>query len=424
MIPVSEASARILARIQPLPQEAVATEKAAGLALAKRVIAPVTSPPHDNSSMDGYAVRSADLGADGVRLRVAETVAAGGFPSRSLEPGEAIRVMTGAPVPGGADSVIRREDTDDGVDARFEYADADRDLVTVMSRRDSGRNIRRAGEDFRAGDALFEPGEELRVPHLGVLASAGIKSVAVHRRPRVAIISSGDELVELRDFEPSMAGRKIVSANSVTLAALVREAGGEPVELGIARDQPASVREKLESARGCDLIVTSAGISVGDHDHMRDVFAELGGELDFWKVRMRPGAPLAFGTLGETPWIGLSGNPVSAIVTFEIFVRPVIRRMLGLRSLFRRTIPVRLSQSLTLAAPLMHFLRVVITSTSDGAHAAALAGPQSSAVLTALARANALLIIPGDRLDIAEGETHRALPLGAHAEMCDELVLT
>lgn len=424
MIPVSEASGRILARIQPLPQEPVATERAAGLVLAERVIAPITSPPHDNSSMDGYAARSADLGADFPRLRLVETVAAGGFPSRPLAPGETMRVMTGAPVPAGADSVIRREDTDEAVKDRTESGGVRHDVVTVMNRRDSGRNIRRAGEDFRAGDVLFGPGEELRVPHLGVLASAGIRAVAVHRRPRVAIISSGDELVELRDFEPSMAGRKVVSANSVTLTALVRDAGGEPVDLGIARDAPASVREKFDSARGCDLIVTSAGISVGDHDYVRDVFAALGGELDFWKVRMRPGAPLAFGMLGGTPWIGLSGNPVSAIVTFEVFVRPVIRRMLGLRNLFRRTIPVRVSQSMTLAAPLMHFLRVVITSTSDGAHAAALAGPQSSAVLTALARADALLIIPGDRLDIAAGETHRALPLVADATMCDELVLT
>ncbi len=413
MISVPEASARILAQIEPLPEESVATENAIGLVLASNVVAPLTSPPWDNSSMDGYAVRATDLDGGAATLRVAETVPAGGFPSGPLLGGQAIRVMTGAPVPEGADTVIRREDTNDG-----------RDVVKIINNRDARRNIRRAGEDFRAGDVLFEPGEEIRVPHLGVLASAGIKSVTAHRRPRVAIIGSGDELVELRDFDPAMAGKRIVSANSLTLAALVREAGGIPVELGIARDAPESVREKLAAARDADLMVTSAGISVGDHDHVRSAFTELGGNIDFWKVRMRPGAPLAFGTLGHTPWLGLSGNPVSAIVTFELFVRPAIRRMLGFRDLFRQTVRAKLTQPMTLAAPLMHFLRAIITPGSDGSYEAKLAGSQSSAVLTTLARANALLILPGDRLELAEGEMHRALPLGNVLSCANVLVLT
>ncbi len=413
MISVSEASARILAQIEPLPGESVATENAIGLVLASKVIAPRTSPPWDNSSMDGYAVRAADLESGAGTLRVSETVPAGGFPSGPLPAGQAIRVMTGAPVPEGADTVIRREDTDEG-----------RDVVKILNNRDAGRNIRHAGEDFRAGDVLFEPGDEIGVPHLGVLASAGIKSVKAHRRPRVAIIGSGDELVELRDFDPAMAGKSIVSANSLTLAALVREAGAIPVELGIARDTPESVREKLAAARDADLMVTSAGISVGDHDHVRSAFTELGGNIDFWKVRMRPGAPLAFGTLGHTPWLGLSGNPVSAIVTFELFVRPAIRRMLGFRDLFRQTVRAKLTQPMTLAAPLMHFLRAIITPGSDGSYEAKLAGSQSSAVLTTLARANALLILPGDRLELAEGEMHRALPLGNVLSCANVLVLT
>ena len=324
-----------------------------------------------------------------------------------------MRVMTGAPVPIGADTVIRREDTDDGLDT-----------VTIVNLRDAGRNIRKAGEDFRKNDVLFNSGEPLGVPHVGVLASAGIRHVKLHRAPRVATITSGNELVALDDFESAMTGSRVVSSNSVTLAAAIRQAGGVCEDMGIARDDPDSLREKVEAARDADLIVTTAGISVGDHDHVRDVFAALGADLDFWKVRMRPGAPIAFGRLDGVPWIGLSGNPVSAIVTFELFVRPVIRRMLGFRKVFRTTIPVQISEKITLAASLMHFLRVVVTPSNDGKRVAALAGSQSSAVLTALARANALLILPGDRLEYSAGEVHRALPLDGGLDASESLQLT
>jgi molybdopterin molybdotransferase len=412
MMSVAEASRRILARIGALSQETVATGRAAGRVLAAPLVATVDSPPWDNSSMDGYAVRAEDLLAAPAQLRVIEEIAAGSFPSRSIEAGEASRVMTGAPVPGGADSVIRREDTDDG-----------RHIVTIRDTRDAGRNIRRRGEDFHAGEAMFNAGDILGIAHLGAIASAGIKLVQVHRRPRVAIISSGDELVELEEFSADIAGKRIVSSNSITLSALIRDAGGEPVELGIARDDEASIRARLEEARNADLIVTTAGISVGDHDHVRSAFAALGGILDFWKVRMRPGAPLAFGILDDTPWIGLSGNPVSAIVTFELFVRPAVRKMLGNRMLFRQTLPVRVAHPITLAAPLMHFLRAIVEESTDKIYQAKLAGSQSSGVLTAMARSNALLILPGDRLEIAEGEMHRALPLTNDFYSAGELVL-
>lgn len=362
--------------------------------------------------MDGYAVISRGLLA-GAKLPVVESIAAGAFPSRSISPGEAMRVMTGAPVPGGADSVIRHEDTDDG-----------RDSVTLRDLRDSGRNIRKAGEDFSASDVLFRKGEMLGIPHLGAIASAGLAGVEVHRRPRVAIVSSGDELVELADFEPSMAGKRIVSSNSVTLAAAVREAGGIAVDAGIARDDLASLRAKLDRVGDADLIVTSAGISVGDHDHVRDAVNALGGSIDFWKVRMRPGAPLAFGSINGIPWIGLSGNPVSAIVTFELFVRPAIRRMVGAEQPFRETVPVRLGENVTLAASLMHFLRVVMTPSADGMPVVRLSGSQSSGVLTALARADALLILPGDRLDASAGEVHRALPITGSYGAASSLRLT
>lgn len=410
MIPVAEASARILDGIQRLPQVSVATEESVGRVLAERVVASTTSPPWDNSSMDGYAIRSADLGSS--TFRVVETIAAGSFPSRALEPGEAMRIMTGAPVPQNADTVIRKEDSDEG-----------RQVVTIREKRDSGKNIRRTGEDFREGDVLFDVGQHVGIAHAGVLASAGVQNLSVFRSPRVAIVSSGDELVELKDYAPEMAARKIISSNSVTLAALVREAGGEAVNIGIAHDDIDSMKEKLEEAIACDIIITSAGISVGDHDHVRDAITALGGTIDFWKVRMRPGAPLAFGSLGGVPWIGLSGNSVSAIVTFEVFVRPAIRKMRGLTRLFRRTVSVTLGEPLTLAAPLMHFLRVVITQSENDSYVAHMAGSQSSAVLTAMARANALLVVPGDRLKLEAGERLRAIPLGDEHQSTTTLVL-
>ena len=409
MISVAEASARILEGIRRLPAVSVATEDSVGKVLAEAVIAAITSPPWDNSSMDGYAVRSTDIGQKG--LRVVETIAAGKFPSRPLGNGEAMRIMTGAPVPENADSVIRKEDTDEGPE-----------VVTIRDARDAGKNIRKAGEDFREGDILFDVGQQIGIPHLGVLASAGVKHVSVYRSPRVAIISSGDELVELDDFTPELAGSKIVSANSITLAALVREAGGDAVNIGIASDSLESMKRKLDETAGFDLIITSAGISVGDHDHVRDAITALGGTIDFWKVRMRPGAPLAFGSLNGVPWIGISGNPVSAMVTFEVFVRPAIRKMRGLRNLFRKTIAVTLGEPVKLAASLMHFLRVVIT-TEGSSTVAHMAGSQSSAVLTAMARANALLIVPGDRLSLETGDELIAIPLGEEHHDAMSLVL-
>ena len=395
-----------------LSGEPVATGNAVRRVLSEPVIASVDSPPWDNSSMDGYAVRSTDLTRPGTTLNVVGEIAAGSFPEREIESGEAMRVMTGAPVPPGADTVIRHEDTDDG-----------RSSVTIRDLRDAKRNIRKRGEDFFAGETIFPAGGTLGIAHVGALAAAGVQTVSVHKRPRVAILSSGDELVPLEDFAPALAGRKIVSANSVTLVELVHDAGGEPVDIGIAADTIESVREKLEAIRDVDLIITSAGISVGDHDFVRTVFEALGGTIDFWKVRMRPGAPLAFGILGSTPWIGLSGNPVSAIVTFELFVRPAVRKMLGSSLLFPRTIPVRVSHDIDLAAPLMHFLRVDVTPDDDRAYTAKLAGSQSSGVLTAMARSNALLVLPGDSTHIAAGEVHRAIPFGEALAHDRELVL-
>ncbi len=416
MLTVSEASAQILADIRPLSAERVALLDALGRVLAVQVIAGVTLPPWDNSAMDGYAVLSSDvLTADAdrpVTLRVLETVAAGAFATHAVVPGTATRIMTGAPIPSGADSVIRVEDTDGGTTK-----------VTVRNARDAGKNIRPRGEDLREGDVVLPAGIPLGAAQLGVLASVGRSTVEVYRRPRVAILGSGDELVEIDEFHEVLAGRKIVSSNSYTLHALVRSAGGEPVNLGIAPDDPAALRERIERAAGCDLIVTSAGISVGEFDYIREVLQALGADMKFWKVRMRPGAPLGFGVLRETPWIGLPGNPVSAMVTFELFVRPVIRRMLGHQRLFRRPLPVTLEERVFIGAKLTHFLRAIVTVADNGSLTARLTGPQGSGILTSMSLANALLIVPEERQQCEAGDQLHALALTDDAAFATRFAL-
>ena len=416
MLSVPEASARILEHIAPLALERVPLLDALGRVLAEPVRAPMTLPAWDNSAMDGYAVRAADIGSASrerpVRLRVLETVAAGAFPTYRVSDGEAIRIMTGAPVPEGADTVVRVEDTDAGTSD-----------VLVRESRDAGRNVRPRGEDFCEGDALVEAGAVLGPAQLGVLASVGRVAVLAHRRPRVGILGSGDELVDVDCFHEVLAGRKIVSSNGYTLHALVRDAGGDPVNLGIARDDPGSLRDHLARSAGCDLLVTSAGVSVGEFDYTRDVLAALGAELKFWRVRMRPGAPLGFGLLHGMPWIGLPGNPVSAMVTFELFVRPVVRRMLGHVRLFRRPVPVVLEEAVSIGARLTHFYRCIVSTRDDGTATARLTGPQGSGILTSMSRANALLVVPEDRPRVDAGETLHALPLGEAAGLTTAFAL-
>jgi len=404
MLTVAEAVALIVDPAGPLPVERVPLLDALGRVLARPIVAPLTLPPWDNSAMDGYAVRSSDLDdASDARpavLRVVETVAAGHFPSMTVGPGEATRIMTGAPLPAGTDAVVRVEDTDGGLLR-----------VTVRSTRDSRRNVRPRGEDLHAGDTVVPAGTPIGAAQIGVLASVGAASVDVYRQPRVAFLGSGDELVDLDRFHEALAGRKIVSSNNYALHALIRSAGAVPINLGIAPDDKDALRAMLERAAGSDVIVTTAGISVGEHDYMRDVLAALGAELAFWKVRMRPGAPVGFGTLKGVPWIGLPGNPVSTMVTFELFARPLLRRMLGFTRLFRRPVPVVLEEAVDIAAPLTHFLRAVVQVRDDGVLAARLTGPQGSGILTSMSLANALLVVPGDRPHARAGDVLHALLL-------------
>ncbi|HEV8217895.1 MAG TPA: gephyrin-like molybdotransferase Glp, partial [Gemmatimonadaceae bacterium] len=329
-----------------------------------------------------------------------ETVRAGQRPTLSVERGTAIRVMTGAPVPDGADSVIRVEDTDGG-----------ESRVAIRDTRDAGRNVRPRGEDLHEGDVALAAGSVIGPAQFGVLASVGASTVKVHRRPRVAVLASGDELVDLDRFDEVRRGDRIVTSNSYTIGANVLAAGGEPIDLGIVRDDPDSYAERMVGARGCDLLITSGGVSVGAFDFTKDVLTSLGAELHLWRVLMRPGAPLGFGTLHGMPWLGLPGNPVSAMVTFELFARPVIRRLRGERQVFRRSLEVRLREDVSIAAPLTHFMRVIV-DWENGTAWARLTGPQGSGLLTSMSRANALLIIPPERTTIRAGETARVLPAG------------
>lgn len=412
---VLEASERILAGIAALEPERVSLAKGLGRVLASDVRSTIASPPWDNSSMDGYAVRASDVAAasghDPVVLPVLETVAAGGRATKALTPGTAIRIMTGAPLPEGADTVIRVEDTDAGAER-----------VSIRDARDAGRNVRPRGEDLRPGDLAVAAGTVLGAAHLGVLATVGAAEIAVHRRPRVAVLTTGDELVDVDRFDEVRRGERIVSSNGYALRAGVESAGGDVVDLGIAADDRGVLESKIRGAAGCDLLITSGGVSVGEFDYTKDVLQSLGGTLDLWRVRMRPGAPLGFGRLGAMPWLGLPGNPVSSMVTFELFARPVIRRLRGERRVFRRPVVVRVDEDISLAAPLTHFFRVMVDE-RDGKLHARLTGPQGSGLLTSMARANALLIVPSERMTVRAGEVLHALPLDSERWNAERLEL-
>jgi molybdopterin molybdotransferase len=406
MLTPTEAARLMLEPCAPLPPERRGLREALDLVLAEDVDSPMDLPPWDNSAMDGYALRAADVtGATRERrmtVRVVETVPAGRFPRRPLAPGEATRIFTGAPIPAGADSVIRQEDTDVLPDGG----------VAVLDDRDVGRNIRHRGEDIRKGDRVLAARTALGPAQLGVLASIAHGTPLVHRPPRVAFVGSGDEIVDLDRAPEILAGEKIASSNSYTLFAMIRRAGGVPVDLGIARDTKESLRAHFAGATGADLLVTTAGVSVGEHDLVRAVLTEMGCDMKLWRIRMRPGAPVGFGLLAGTPWIGLPGNPVSTMVTFELFVRPVIRRLLGHPLPFRRTVTVCVGEPITLGPRLRHFLRAIVRPEgAGGVLTARLTGAQGSGILTSMARANALLIVPEDRATVAVGDALSALVL-------------
>ena len=394
---VEEAQQVILGHTPVLDAETVATREALGRVLAVPVESPRTLPPADCSAMDGYAVRVTDLAGasrDAPRaLQVVYEVAAGHQGERPLEHGEAARIFTGAPVPEGAATVVRQEDTE-----------AEGESVRIFVDPPEREHIRDAGEDVRRGEQVLAAGHVIRAPEIGLLASLGRAVVAVHQRPRVAILSGGDELVEP---DGDVAGGRIVSSNSYTLAAQCIDAGAEPIYLGIARDKPEELERYLRAGVRADCIVTSAGVSVGDHDYVRPVLEALGCELHFWGVKMKPGFPLAFGGFGGArgPLVfGLPGNPVSASVTFEQFVRPALRKMTGHRALFRATIAAKIDHDLRKKPGRLHFVRVHLERGPDG-WVARSTGNQSSGVLRSLTQAQGLLVFPAEAEQLRAGDS-------------------
>ncbi len=411
MLGVAEAVNTVLAAIGPLDVAEVHLDDALGRFAARDVTSAVAIPPWDNSSMDGYAVRASDV-AVGAKLRVAATIRAGALADRPLPPGEAIKIMTGAPVPEGADSVVRIED-----------ADESGGIVTIRNVRDAGKNIRKRAEDIAEGQVVIKRGTRLLAPHIGVLASTGASRVAVHARPAVAIISTGDELVRVEELDGARDSRKIVSSNSYSLAALVRESGGVPVDGGLIADDRDALRAALDEAADSDLIITSGGISVGEFDHTREVITAMGGQIAFWKVRVRPGANIAFGSVKGTPWLGLPGNPVSALIGGELFIRPMLRKMSGSSRIFPRPVTAIAATRFKASESMAHLERGILTLAENGELHARSTGPQGSGILSSMAAANALLLIPpGRTIDL--GEIVTALPLDPDAHLTERFELS
>ncbi len=389
MLSVEEALARVLAAIPVLGSESVPLAAALDRVLAEPVVATRDLPPWDNSAMDGYALRVADTaGATAdrpARLRLLGEIPAGAVADRAVGVGEAYRILTGAPMPPGADAVIPQEDV------RRDGA-----VVVVPRAVPAGHFVRPRGEDIRAGESVLAPGTVLGPAALGVLAGLGRPLVRVHQRPRVAILSTGDELVDL-DATPGPG--QIPNSNTYTLAAQVREAGGIPVNLGIARDSREDIEEHVRWGLTADMLVSSAGVSVGDRDFVREVMEKLGAELDFWKVSMRPGKPLTFGRLGGRPFFGLPGNPVSSMVTFELFVRPALRRMAADPRLFRPRATARMAEVLDNPGPRRGYLRVRLAR-EGGQLLARPTGEQGSGILKSMLLADALAVVtPDTRLE-------------------------
>lgn len=377
---VDEALERILSRVTPLEPAEVGLLEALGAVLADDAAADRDVPPFRNSAMDGYAVRGSDVRREGSTLRVIGAVGAGTVPDRPVAAGEAMRIMTGAPMPDGADTVVRVEDTDNGAE-----------IVTINAATSTGTAVRQAGEDLRRGETVLTRGTVLRHAEIGVLASIGRTKVSVVRRPNVAVLSTGDELVDI-DQEPGPG--QIRDTNRYSLAAAVRALGCPAFELGIARDSPDDLRHALGNAAFGDLVITSGGVSVGDHDHVKPVVNAM-GQMDFWSIAIRPGRPLAFGELrtkrGAVPIFGLPGNPVSALLTFELFVRPAVLKMAGRTKLQRPRVQARLLDRIDKPVGLRMFARAIYDETAGTVRST---GPQGSGILRSMALANSLVDLP------------------------------
>ncbi|HOX15171.1 MAG TPA: molybdopterin molybdotransferase MoeA [Smithellaceae bacterium] len=393
MISVEEALQTILAGCRPMGLEKVNILEARGRVIGEDVFAPRDIPSAANSAMDGYAVRSADTkgvsALKPVELKVIETIAAGSAPRKTLQTGQAARIMTGAVVPKGADAVVRREDTEE-----------QGKTVWIKVAAPKGLDIRFPGEDVQKGEQVIAAGSVLRPGYIGMLAALGKSFVSVHQKPRVAILSTGDELVDIETDPPP---GKIVNSNSYSLAAQILECGGIPIMMGIGRDKKAELVEKFQIARRADVILSSGGVSVGDYDFVKDVMGDIGNAMHFWQVAMRPGKPLAFGSIDGVPLFGLPGNPVSVMVSFEQFVRPYLLKMQGHVRIFREMLMAQSAQDIKKGIGVKNFIRAVVQKEKDR-YLARVTGEQGSGILKSMVVANAFIVLPEEVSFVKKGD--------------------
>jgi molybdopterin molybdotransferase len=378
MISVEDAREAILAKVVVLPAEKVFITEACGRCLAEDIISRIDVPPWDNSAMDGYAVSLKDIASVPARLSVSQDIPAGAAPLK-LEGGTSARIMTGAPVPEGADAVVMREDTEETLE-----------WVVIRKKPGINENIRFKGEDIKEGATVLRKGTPISPVHVGLLASIRKAFVYCHQVPRIAILSTGDEIGDLDD---DIQG-KITSSNTYSLISLIRQAGGEPINLGIARDDKKHLEHCLSASNRADLIITSGGVSVGDYDRVKDVLTSGGNSMEFWKVAMKPGKPLAFGTISGIPAIGLPGNPGSVIVAFYQFVRPAILKMKGADRILLPKIKARLKEDIKKKADRPHYIRAVLSLWPEPTVISS--GEQGSGLLSTTASSNCFIVLPKD----------------------------
>ena len=413
MISVDEAVEKVLERIDVLEAEESPILGCLGQVLAEDIFSSINIPPLDNSAMDGYAVRSVDTRGASRKsprlLHVIETVAAGAIPSLEVKPGTAIRIMTGAAIPKGADAVVRFESTDDS------EREGTPQEVGILVEVKPGAEVRRAGEGITAGSLVLRKGTVLRAAEIGVLASLGRSKVMVIRRPVVAILATGDEIVDIAQPLPQ---GKIYNSNSYSVAALVLRYGGIPKLLGIAIDDEDSLLAGLRLGEGADMVITSGGVSLGDYDVVREVLAKQ-GEIVFWQVRQKPGKPFVFGMIkgrsktGEVkniPLFGLAGNPASAMINFELFARPAILKAMGKKSLTKPTVEAVVEDAIENTDGRRIFSRAIVEK-RGGQYFARLTGPQGSGILTSMALANGLVIVPEDKPGVKRGDLVKVMML-------------
>lgn len=393
MIRVEDALNCILGSLKPLGLEKVSILDSLGRVIGEDIVAQRDIPPMNNSAMDGYAVCAEDTkGAtrgNPVIVKVVEDIPAGAVPRTRINRGEAARIMTGAPIPEGANAVVRVEDTEKAGD-----------WVKIYVEIEKGQDIRCAGEDVQKGERVISRGDVIRPAEVGMLAALGRSFVSVYQKPRVAVIATGDEIVDV-DETPSP--WQIVNSNGYSLTAQIIECGAVPLNLGIAKDTKESLVETFGNALRADVIISSGGVSVGDYDFVKDIMTEIGNQMHFWQVAMRPGKPLAFGSVGGIPLFGLPGNPVSSMVSFEQFVRPSLLMMMGHKKIFRKTVRALCKENIEKKKGTRHFLRARVML-EKGKYTVATTGEQGSGILKSMVMANGLIVLPEDASFVRAGD--------------------